>query len=124
MLDCDAPKARDLQAALNRGLAGGDDRKLLYLRTRLWWAGNDHIRRGKNPRPLTAAARKNLEALLELLDESEAENRLMKAEAARELGRFEEAATLLAKPFRRGLQQAAARLRALTAERSVTVSTL
>jgi hypothetical protein len=48
-----SPTGSDLQAAISSGLAGDDDRKLLYLRIHLWWSANDRTRRATNPTPLS-----------------------------------------------------------------------
>jgi hypothetical protein len=68
-----------------------------YARVRAWWASNDRWRgvRGAPPQP-AAPDLANLERLLLLLGEQRADERLMKAEVLRELGRFDEAAAILA----------------------------
>jgi hypothetical protein len=50
-------------------------------------------------RPLSADEVQNLEALAELLDESDSNDRLMKVEIMRNLGRFRDASKLLAGKF-------------------------
>ncbi len=90
---------------------GLDGKRLRYVRIRAWQWGN-HARRactragspfsreaGWTPPPMSERERKNLEALLHLLDEGDEDDRLMKAEACRELGRFDTALRLLEKPF-------------------------
>jgi hypothetical protein len=101
----DAPEIMHLDAG---GLASAiaatrSDRadRMQWLRIRLWHALNDP-RRGttQNRSPALQQALQqlflpNLEMLLPLLDEDEPGERLMKAEALREMGRFEEAMRLL-----------------------------
>jgi len=75
----------------------------LYLRICAWWAGNDPFRfksQGVAGHPesvpsRSSEARMNLEKLLELLDVTDPEQRLMKAEVLRELGRFDDTICLL-----------------------------
>ncbi|MBN1922516.1 MAG: hypothetical protein JW892_14810 [Anaerolineae bacterium] len=75
----------------------------VHLRVRAWWASNDPMRsrdqcegaqiQTASPRSLEATM--NLEHLLELLDESDPYERIVKAEVLRELGRFDDAIGLL-----------------------------
>ena len=101
--------------AIAAGLASGREEEFL-LRLLAWWAGNDplrsrkrsrHGRRHRAPRR-SAAAIANMERLLDLLDESRPDQRLMKAEIFRELGRFDEALQLLNIKFATPSKQAAA----------------
>jgi len=70
-----------------------------------WWRGNDARRGGGLLRLLgklvkrddDEARRRNLEALVMLFDDADPDDRLMKAEALRELGRFDEALAALAR---------------------------
>lgn len=88
--------------ALAQGLGDTPERER-YLRMRAWWAANAAFRRAELPpaSPQTSdflagtPARANLEALVRLLDEGQLDDRLTKAEALRELGRFDEALALL-----------------------------
>jgi hypothetical protein len=61
-----------------------------YLRIRVWWLLN-HVYRRPNAKKfiLSPEQAKNLTRLLELLDPSDANDALMKAEIFRELGRFD-----------------------------------
>ena len=59
----------------------------------------------------------NLRAFIPLLDETNENDRIMKAEAMRELGMFEEANALLTKPFSKELAQAAAIISDLTGQK-------
>ena len=66
--------------------------KEIYLRMRVWWAANDVWRWLPNPKPAFSKEHvKNLKALSALLDESKSDQRIIKAEIARELGDFESA---------------------------------
>ena len=87
------PTEADYFEAIENGV-GDTTEKLRYLQVRLWWAGNDVIR--KNPdKSLPEKHLKNLEALEVLLDEDDPDERLMRAEVCRELGKFDEARQLL-----------------------------
>lgn len=66
-----------------------------YLRRKLWWSANDHLRQGDaNPTLDAQAARANMERLLALL--SSAARTLERVELCRQLGRFREALDLVA----------------------------
>jgi hypothetical protein len=70
--------------------------KQVYLRMRVWWAANDVWRWLPNPKPTFSKEHvKNLKALSALLDESNSDQRIIKAEIARELGEFEKCLKLL-----------------------------
>jgi hypothetical protein len=89
------------------------------LRTLAWWAANDARRPPafdpdwESDTPLSPAAIENLEQLITLVDPDSPTGRLMHAEAARELGRFDAALSALADSFPVQLQQRAAELRRL-----------
>jgi hypothetical protein len=92
------PTEQQYHDALTRGLATspGDE---IRLRVLAWWRANDRGRfyeeDGPAPlRPLTQAFRENLEILLSLLDD-EQPHLLMRAEALRQLGRFDDAEHVL-----------------------------
>jgi hypothetical protein len=88
--------------ALAQGLGDTVERER-YLRMRAWWAANAAFRKAALPPAAQGTsdfspgspARANLEALVRLLDEGQLNDRLTKAEALRELGRFDEARALL-----------------------------
>lgn len=90
----------ELLAALAEGVARGREEER-ELRLRAWWAGNDPYRNPETPwKPFAEralAARENLRALQELLNPEEPLEGLLKAEALRELERFDEAMALLAR---------------------------
>jgi hypothetical protein len=91
-------------------------KKLRYLRLRAWWAGNDTRRNEENPTPLTEDEIANISALHEMLDVSDDNDRIMKAEAIRELAKYEEAMALLSVPFPDQLSQAAGIIKGLAAQ--------
>lgn len=65
-----------------------------YLRRKLWWASNDHLRRESNAPTLDVdAARANMERLLALLPSTA--RTLERVELYRQLGRFQEALDLI-----------------------------
>ena len=69
-----------------------------YIRIRIWWSYNDYFRNdheNKITPDMHDLNAKNLLALLKLLDESDQNDLLMKAEILRNLGWFEESKLLL-----------------------------
>lgn len=104
------PRLRDYLALLADPTLSRPQR--LYLRRRAWWLGNDS-RRGMFTPPLAPEERENLTALFELLDLTDEDERLEKAELARELGRRPEARELLRHAFRPELAERVALLNRL-----------
>ena len=127
-------RADELYEAIESGLAKNEEQER-NLRVLAWWASNDATvgcepipegaplwmvggfrhRNGLQglPSPPGDAFTSNLEALYELLSEDGLGQRLMKAEVARELGRFDEAIQLLADDFPKQYQPAVKRIREL-----------
>jgi hypothetical protein len=92
--------------------------KEIYLRFRAWWAANDAWRCLPNPKPAFSQEQvKNLKALSELLDESDQDQRIYKAEIARELGNFEKCLLLLSYQFDKGYDRALKLIRSLAEEK-------
>ena len=88
--------------------------KEIYLRMRAWWAANDVWRWLPNPKPAFSKEQvKNLDALSALFDESEPNQRILKAEIAREMGRFDECLLLLSYQFEPGYDFAVSFIRKL-----------
>ena len=74
--------------------------KEFYLRLLLWWMANDAWRSVPNPNPVFSKEHvQNLDALSALFDEAEPNQRILKAEIARELGRFDECLLILSYQF-------------------------
>ena len=82
--------------------------KKRYLRLWAWWTGNNPRRKSAMPKTLSKQEVDNLCGLAALLDESDDNDRLMKAEILRELRQFAEARSLLNKPFSPNYAQAVA----------------
>ncbi len=106
-----------LLEALDSGVAV-DVGSRVRLRKLAWWAANDAFRAPPRadiimPGRLSEAAEENLQELYKLLQPEDPESRLMKAEAARQLGRFEECLSLLEHPFPDQFQEAAGQIEAL-----------
>jgi len=81
-----------------------DKEKEFYLRLQAWWASNDKYRQNpSNTVSLTIEEKRNLELLFSMLEVSDPSDRIMKAEIARELGRYEECLSLLNYNFDRDL---------------------
>lgn len=116
------PDEGDYLAATSNGTADTEE-KLRYIRTRLWWRGNDRVRREEITQ-LPQEHIQNLSELASLLSEDDANQRLMKAEALRELSRFDEALRLLEGNFPDDYQHALHRIRRLAASRESQVATL
>ena len=74
--------------------------KELYVRVSAWRSANDAWRRVPNATPaFSKDQEQNLKALSDMLDEKEPNQRILKAEIARELGEFDECLQLLSRPF-------------------------
>ncbi len=91
-------------ALLEKGI--GSPEKERYVRLRLWWAGNDARRTSAKEIPISSREASNLTAFAEMLDEADANDLVMKAEVMRELGRFDDARSLLARSVDRRISQA------------------
>jgi len=116
----DVPGFNTYMEFLEKGVS--DPGKERYLRLRAWWAGNDTRRETEHKAPLSEAERTNLTAAAGLLDEVDQEDRLMKAEIMRELGRFDEAKKLLDKPFDHEYVQAQEIIRDLVVQKNPFVT--
>lgn len=82
------------------GTPGLSEKKEQYLRIRAWWAANDIKRKNRNMTDDWSLIQKaNLESLADLLDATDSDQRIMKAEIFRELKRFDDCINLLAQPF-------------------------
>lgn len=89
------PSLDDYFALIANGV--GDLQKERYVRRRAWWAGNDQRRTNAGEIPMSPREVANVVAFTHILDESGAYDLVTKAEAMRELGRFDDALSLLAK---------------------------
>lgn len=89
-----------------------------YLRFRAWWAANDVWRWLPNPKPAFSKEQVlNLKALSALFDESEPNQRILKAEIAREMGEFEQCLALLSYQFDEGYDWAVGFIRKLAEDK-------
>lgn len=84
-----------LEALESQNLSTDEER---YIRFRLWWLWNDVRRDSGVATPLTDQEVQNLESLMLLLDGAKQNDILAKAEALRELGRFNECIALIDTP--------------------------
>lgn len=114
------PTLQDYAHFLEAGVS--DKQKERYVRLRAWWAGNDLRRESGQSTPLDSFETANLRAFVTLLDEAEDNDRLMKAEALRELGEFADAEILLATEFGDELKQAVSIIRDLNQKQITTVA--
>ena len=103
------PSLKDYFSVLKKGPETLEKER--YIRLRAWWAGND-TRRIKEIE-ISATEASNLTALAKLLNESDSRDLIMKAEIMRELGRFDDARALLARPVDQNLSQAVEIIKAL-----------
>lgn len=115
----ETPSARDYFALLQIGCA--EPEKEHYVRLRAWWAGNDKRRTKATEIPMSSRDVANLTAFAQTLDESDANQLVMKAEVMRELGRFDDALSLLAKSTDENLAQAVEIIRSLSEKRDPIV---
>ncbi len=115
------------------GQGGLNNERLRYVRVRTWHCGN-HARRdcvqdrslfrrrkGWSPAGLSAREKSNLEALLPLLENGKDEDRVLKAEACRELGRFGDALRLLDGPIEEDFVRVADIIRELAIRQDAVV---
>jgi hypothetical protein len=114
------PTLRDYVGFLKAGIS--DKEKERYVRLRAWWAGNDGRRKSNKTKPLTSFESNNLRAFATLLPEADDNDRLMKAEALRELGQFEEAEKLLAAEFESEFAKVVSTIRELNEKRNAGVA--
>lgn len=123
----EAPTEAHFREAIEDGLGSIREREI-DLRLHAWWASNDEARKGPldgaaSTSPAEAGPREaSLRRLFELLTPDEPEERLLKAEAARELGDFEGASRLLEGPIPDDQAPIAARIRELVEARRTTVA--
>ena len=92
-----APTESDYLEAIKTGLAPDKEREI-YCRVHAWHGFNDARRDQKNAKNLSElsdVAAVNMKALFALLDRVKPDQRMLRAEIARELGRFPEALGLL-----------------------------
>lgn len=95
------PTEQDFLEALRSGLAKGKKQEK-YARVSAWQALNDPYREdntAQGPIAIAAEAAANMDALYLLLDATNPNERILKAELARELGRFADALKLLEQSF-------------------------
>jgi hypothetical protein len=98
-----------------------------YIRMRTWWKMNDSIRNTQEAeRDLRSSEefKSNLVALLGVLEEADPEERLLKAEAARELGQFEKCQILLQFEFPDAMRHAVLVISELNRQHNTRVAEL
>ena len=109
------PSVHDYCTFLRTGQVDRDNER--YLRIRAWWTGNDARRYDQPFTPFSDEELDNLHALAGLLNQSDDNDRVMKAEIMRELGRYEDATALLSVQLPESLASAAATIRNLAAQK-------
>lgn len=115
----ETPSLEGYFAALSTPISDGQKER--YIRLRAWWAGNDPRRETDQAGPMSDQEIANLRAFLSFLDEADENDRIMKAEALRELRMFTEAKAVLSGSFSDDLAQAAAIIKGLAEHRVAIV---
>ena len=93
-----APSGKEMLEFLSGPVLPKD--KELYVRISAWRSANDAWRGVPNATPaFSKNQEQNLKALSVMLDEAEPNQRILKAEIARELGKFDECLRLLSQPL-------------------------
>jgi hypothetical protein len=111
-----APSENDVLGFLSGPALPRD--KELYVRVGAWRSANDAWRRNPNATPaFSKDQEQNLKALSEMLDEKEPNQRILKAEIARELGEFDNCLGLLSQPFDEGYGYAVGFIKKLAEEK-------
>ena len=102
-----------------------DLEKEQYLRIRAWWAGNDQ-RRGIDDKvqSLSEEEKENLDALYNILDIQDENDRIMMAEIKRELGEFNEAESIIKKTYSSEFEPAVSIIKELIKKKTSLVSKL
>jgi hypothetical protein len=111
-----APSGKEMLEFLSGPALPAD--KELYVRVRAWRSANDAWRWNPNATPAISKEQvQNLKSLSKMLDETEPNQRILKAEIARELGKFEECLLLLSYQFEPGYEFATVFIRKLAEEK-------
>jgi hypothetical protein len=97
-----------------------------YVRIRAWWCMNDSLRyekdTGQTGAVFSREQENNMSRLYEILDEKDPNQRLMKAEIARERSMFDEAMSLLEYKFPEGFHKAASIIKELCKSHNAVVA--
>lgn len=102
-----------------------DKEKEFYLRLQTWWASNDRHRQDPpDNMSLSVEEIRNLEFLFSMLAVDDASDRIMKAEIARELGRYKECLSLLNHNFNHDLMYVVDTIRQLAQDGTNKVAEL
>ena len=111
-----APSEKELLGFLSGPALPRD--KELYARIRAWRSANDAWRWNPNATPaFSKDQEQNLKALSDMLDEREPNQRILKAEIARELANFDECLLLLTYQFDKGYERAVGFIKKLAEEK-------
>ena len=93
-----APSGKEMLEFLSGSVLPRD--KEMFLRVAAWRSANDAWRRNPNATPaFSKDQEQNLKALSDMLDEKEPNQRILKAEIARELGEYDKCLRLLSQDF-------------------------
>ena len=119
-----SPTESDYLEAIDSGLAPDTEREI-YCRVHAWHCFNDTRRDEKNATErseLSDVAASNMKKLFVMLDRMQPDQRMLRAEIARELGRFPEALGLLQFDFGENYEATAARIHELAAQNKAGVA--
>jgi hypothetical protein len=105
------PSIEDYVALLDKGVSSPE--KEGYVRLRLWWADNDVRRTSATEIPISMREASNMKAFAEMLDETDADDLVMKAEIYRELGCSDDARALLEKSGGKNMRDVASFIKGL-----------
>jgi hypothetical protein len=116
----DAPGVADCVDAITHGL-GDTTKKERYLRVRLWWLQNDTVRDTGTLQADPTVYSENIRQLIGLSDLGQPNQLLMAADAARQLGDFDQCLRLLTMPAAAGYPHPVSIIRSLAEKRDPLV---
>jgi hypothetical protein len=118
-----APSGKEMLEFLSGPALPAD--KELCVRVSAWRSANDAWRRLPNATPaFSKDQEQNLKALSDMLDEKEPNQRILKAEIAREMGEFDECLGLLSHPFDERYGHAVGFIKKLAEEKVLVVRSI
>ncbi len=123
LIDYEIPTEEDYLKYVSKGNL--PEEKERYIRVKAWWIANDSLREVKKPEEsnshFSVQQKDNLVALSNMLNDNSIEDRLMKAEIAREIAMFEEALVLLDYTFPEEYKSAVDTMISLCNQRNISV---
>jgi len=117
------PEAADWLQAIETGVATTPN-QLRTLLIWFWWVSNDQVRRTGRLALNRETFNRHVSRLVDVLNKDDPNDRMMAADAARQIGQFDLANDLLSFPWSEEYETAAERIQALTENRDPLVRTL